>query len=192
MKISRGFTLIELMVTVAVLAVLAAYAVPSFQELIRSRRLSTAVNELSTAMAVARAEAVRRGVRVTLCRSSTSANALPTCDTGSGAWSDGWVVFVNTDGDAPPVIDAGEEILRRGGPMNTTTLVAQATADVANAVTYRADGTARLDSNQPANGVLRVCSPDSTSDNARDIRLRPGGRVTVSRVTSSGCAAPSV
>jgi type IV fimbrial biogenesis protein FimT len=193
MKSCRGVTLIELMIALAVMAILAAMAVPSFQNQIRSSRLSTAANDLSSALALARAESIRRGARVTVCRSSTASNALPTCDTGGGAWTDGWVVFVNTDADTPPAIDAGEEILRRGGPMNTATLVTQTTADVANAITYRPDGSARLDNNQYANGVLRVCAAGGAADNARDLRLRPGGRVVVNRVTSAGCAAaPSV
>jgi len=193
MKYSRGFTLVELMVTLAVLAILATLAIPSFQEVIRSSRLSTAANDLSSAMALARSEAVRRGARVTLCRSSTYSEALPVCDTGSGSWSDGWVLFVNADADAPPVLDAGEEILRRGGPMNTNTLMTQTTSDVADAVTYRPDGSARLDNSQPANGVLRICSAGGASNNARDLRLRPGGRVVVSKITSSGClATPSL
>jgi len=193
MKFNRGFTLIELMVTLAVLGILATLAAPSFQNLIRSTRLSTAANDLSSAMALARAEAIRRGARVTLCRSSTSANALPTCDTGGGAWTDGWVLFVNSDADTPPAIDAGEEILRRGGPMNVATLSVQTTADVANSVTYRPDGMARLDNNRPANGIVRVCAPELPSNNVRDMRLRPGGRVVVSKNTVAGCAtAPSV
>ncbi|KAA3650119.1 MAG: prepilin-type N-terminal cleavage/methylation domain-containing protein [Proteobacteria bacterium] len=193
MKSNRGVTLIELMVTVAVVAILAAFAVPSFQELIRSSRLSTAANDLSTALALARGEAIRRGGRVTLCRSSTATNATPVCDTGGGSWGDGWVLFVNADADTPPAIDAGEEILRRGDAVNGNTLVIQTTADVASSVTYRPDGTARLDNNQLTNGVLRVCAPGGSNSNARDLRLRPGGRVIVSRMTSAGCsAAPTV
>ena len=188
MKPIRGMTLIELMITIAVASILMTLAVPTFLEAIRTSRLSTAANELSTALALARGEAVRRGARVTLCRSSTWDAVLPTCDTGGGAWTDGWVLFVNGDSDVPPVIDGGEEILRRGQAFDGMLRVLT-TADFASALTYRPDGSARLDNNQFVNGVLRICSPGGATNNARDLRVRPGGRVSVQRATSAGCAA---
>ena len=61
MKVCRGFTLLELMVAIAVLAVLATIGVPSFQNLIQNNRVTTQTNELVTALTFARAEAVKRG-----------------------------------------------------------------------------------------------------------------------------------
>jgi type IV fimbrial biogenesis protein FimT len=61
MKFCRGFTLLELMVTVAVLAILLTVGVPSFRDLIQNNRVTTQTNELVTALNFARAEAVKRG-----------------------------------------------------------------------------------------------------------------------------------
>jgi len=83
---SRGFTLLELMVTVAVGGVLLTLGVPSFVDVVRNNRAATNVNELTTAFSIARSESIRRGWNVSVCRSSNGA----TC---SGAWSDGWIVF---------------------------------------------------------------------------------------------------
>lgn len=80
-----GFTLIELMVTISVLAILLGVGVPSFQATIQGNRISTSANDLVAALQFARSEAVRRGVNVTVC----SSNDQATC---SGAWSDGWIV----------------------------------------------------------------------------------------------------
>jgi type IV fimbrial biogenesis protein FimT len=61
MKFCRGFTLLELMAAIAVLAILATVGIPSFQTLIQNNRVTTQTNELVTALTFARAEAVKRG-----------------------------------------------------------------------------------------------------------------------------------
>lgn len=89
-----GFTLIELMVTLSVLALLLGIGVPSFQATIQGNRITTTANDLVAALQFARSEAVRRGVNVTLCAS----NDQTTC---SGAWTDGWVVRGPVAADPP-------------------------------------------------------------------------------------------
>ncbi len=89
-----GFTLVELMVTLSVLAVLLGVGVPSFQATIRGNRITATANDLVAALQFARSEAVRLGVNVTLCPS----NNQTTC---SGAWTDGWVVRGPVAADPP-------------------------------------------------------------------------------------------
>lgn len=84
----RGFTLVELAVTLAVAAILLALATPSFAELLRRNRLAAANNELVTALQIARAEALRRGRPVSVCASSDERSCA-----GSKDWATGWVVF---------------------------------------------------------------------------------------------------
>ena len=84
----RGFTLVELAVTLAVAAILLALATPSFAELLRRNRLAAANNELVTALNVARAEALRRGRPVAVCATSDQRSCA-----GSNDWTTGWVVF---------------------------------------------------------------------------------------------------
>ncbi|MCL2308099.1 MAG: GspH/FimT family pseudopilin [Proteobacteria bacterium] len=91
---NRGFTLIELMVTLSVLAILLAIAAPSFSELIMNNRLATAVNEVQSALNFARAEAVTRRQSVTVCISSDGAS----CST-TGHWQDGLLVYTAVAGD---------------------------------------------------------------------------------------------
>jgi len=103
----QGVTLVELLITLIVLGVLIAVAVPSFERMIRSNRLVAETHELLGNLNLARSEATRRGVNVTLCPSSDG-NA---CANGTD-WSGGWLMAVdNAGGSASPQLG---EILRRG------------------------------------------------------------------------------
>lgn len=98
-----GFTLIELMVTIAVVAVLAAIAFPSFQSTIRSSRVSSTNNEVLGLLSLARSEAIRSNRGGGVCGSSDGAS----CD---GGWSGGMLAFADANGDG--ALSAGETVLR--------------------------------------------------------------------------------
>jgi type IV fimbrial biogenesis protein FimT len=88
-KFQTGFTLVELMVTLAVAGIVVSLATPSFNEMIANSRLTSAANELVGALSYARSEAVKRGVNVVmLSRSGTD-----------GVWESGWDVFVDANDD---------------------------------------------------------------------------------------------
>lgn len=84
---SSGFTLIELIVTVSIAAILMAMAIPSFVETIKSNRLTTYANEFVAALNMARSEAIKRGVQVTMRRKGAT----------SQVWEEGWDIFVDSD-----------------------------------------------------------------------------------------------
>lgn len=92
----RGFTLVELMVTLAVAAILATLAVPAMQNFIAARTVQAQADELASALRLARSEALKRGVEVSVCAAkATDASACA----GSSAWINGWVVFADRDHD---------------------------------------------------------------------------------------------
>ena len=95
-----GFTLIELVVTLAIAGSLLAIAVPNFITFVQNSRLTSQANDFVTALNYARSEAIKRGVRTTVCSRATDA----TC-AGSTTWDTGWLVFVDCNSDG--VVDAG-------------------------------------------------------------------------------------
>jgi type IV fimbrial biogenesis protein FimT len=157
-----GFTLIELMITLVLVAILATIGVPNFMNLIANNRLTTQANELVSSLNLARSEAIKRNTRVTVCRSDTGTSC-------SGTWSNGWIVFVDTG--AAGSVDAGDEILRvRNGVTNGMSL----TAGAVNAVQFQALG---LSTQTDFTLSVTNCS----GDNKRLINVATSGRVSTTK-----------
>lgn len=130
----QGFTLIELMITIAIAAILLTVAVPGMQNFIIENRMTTLSNELVTDLLVAKSEAVRRSVRVAVCVRNTAGDA---CNVG-GSWTDGWIAF--TDANSNGIVDAGETVLKVHAPMPTGVVMTAPTISTPNIVTYSPSG----------------------------------------------------
>lgn len=112
-----GFTLIELMVTLAVAAIVLLIAIPNYQAMVMSNRIASQANQVITALNYARSEAVKRGATATAC----SSNGGTSC-AGNTDWSTGWLVYV--DANANNTVDAGELLrswpsLKGGNTLNS-------------------------------------------------------------------------
>lgn len=101
----QGFTLIEVLMTTSIAAIMLSIAAPNFTTLIKNTRMTSAVNEFIGVLYLSRSEAIKRGKTVTLCKSSNGTACITT-----GNWEQGWVVFEDKNNDA--VIDVGEDVIR--------------------------------------------------------------------------------
>jgi len=105
MKKNSGFTLLELMITMGLIAIVMAIGIPSMTSFIQNDRLTTQINTLVGHLSYARSEAVKRSQQVGVCVSSNTTSC-----TGGTNWESGWLIYVDSNGDGS--FTGGEEILR--------------------------------------------------------------------------------
>ncbi|MBA2408604.1 MAG: GspH/FimT family pseudopilin [Gammaproteobacteria bacterium] len=166
-----GFTLVELVVALAVAAILLTIAIPSFQTLIQSNRMAANANEFIAALNLARSEAIKRGVAVTLCKDGGSASA---CNNAAN-WEAGWIVFSDLNGDG--VVDAGDEVLRVY-PALDSGYTFNGNNNVTNRVTYNRRG-------MGTNGTLVMCDDRGFGEHARAIGIARTGRAQAEHATEA-------
>ena len=107
----KGLTLIELLVTLAIAAILSTLAAPSIKEFIVRSRMTNVANEFSGAVLRARNEAVSHNICTSMCMSSTAADSSPKCVASGEDWQQGWVVFMNPTCDSSTVQPDSENLL---------------------------------------------------------------------------------
>ena len=94
MKTTAGFTVTELMITLAVIAVMTGLAAPAFTDFVKNERLVDEANSFILAFILARTESIKRNRRVTLCKSANPDAVTPACTTaGDSNWEDGYIMF---------------------------------------------------------------------------------------------------
>src|SRR5581483_7144807 len=117
----RGFTLFELMVSIMILALLVGLAVPTFRTITANSRTSAATNNLASALAVARSEALRQSTTVSICPSGNQ----QTCDVSvTPDWTNGWIAF--TDVNADGALGAGDTLIQAWPSAGPTMTVSSA------------------------------------------------------------------
>lgn len=170
----RGFTLLELMMAIAVLAVVVGFAAPNFLSTIRANRIVTDNNELISTLVFARSEAIKRGRRVTICPSADQA----TCST-TGAWEQGWIAFLDVTN--PGTVDGGDTVLQVWEALDSTTV--RAAGSFSDWVSFLASGETRA---TPGNSdSFRVCGEDGDIETARTINVGLLGHPSTQKGTVS-------
>jgi type IV fimbrial biogenesis protein FimT len=147
---SRGFTLTELIVTVAVAAIVLTVGVPSFQQMMLNNRTAVHTNDFLGSLNQARGEAIKRGVgwRVVMCP-GTAAGCSGT------AWGNGWIVFVDGDADQNGILnqttdnngqwDNGEQLLQVHEALGSNnTLTSNMTDNSTAYISFQSDGSSRV------------------------------------------------
>jgi len=146
-----GFTLVELMVTLAVGATLVGLAVPGIRDFIRNNRLSGGVNDMLHSLQVARTEAIKRqNGNVVWCGTANPSAANPTCDYATLA---GWIVFQDTNGNWQH--DANEPVIERHDVLDSSITVKTDAAD--RIVSYSPSGFANPAGARSPVGTILLC-----------------------------------
>jgi type IV fimbrial biogenesis protein FimT len=169
-----GFTLVELMITVAIVGIVASIGVPSFQEMLNQNRASSLANELATSLNLARSEAIKRGAQVSVCKSGNVTASSPTCSTAA-SWKDGWLIFVDK-GTAGTFDNGSDTRLKVGQPSNSNANINGYT-NFANYVAYLPSGMSK--GNSLPNGSLDIC----VDGVQRSIKINSTGRSRLSKGT---------
>jgi len=105
---TRGFTLYELLLTLALVGIVLATGLPAFDNMLARHRQTIEINALFHALHLARKESIMRRKVVSLCPSEDGLSCTASTD-----WSAGWIMFENRDRDSPPRVDTGETVLRK-------------------------------------------------------------------------------
>jgi len=169
-NLKKGFTLIELMITIVIVVVLLSLAGPAFIETIRNNRIQVSADNLFTSLIVARSEALKRNQPVVICK-STNGTACVT----SGEWEQGWLTFA--DEDADNTLDGGEPIIKVNGALSNG-LTLRTGSNFTNRVVYRQDGT----SSQVDTFVL--CDTEANLEAAREVVVSSVGRPRLVKTTA--------
>ena len=170
-----AFTLVELLVALAIAALLAMMAVPSFHDWLAAYQLANHAKHLAETMARARTEAVRRGHRVNLCKSPGGGGCAD-----QGDWAAGFLVYVDINHDGR--IDDGEPVLQTEGAAPRGITVS-ANRPLDDYVSYTSLGQARMLNGALQMGTFTLCR---SGQRALQVVLANSGRVRV-ETTSDPC-----
>jgi type IV fimbrial biogenesis protein FimT len=180
MKPQAGFTMIELLVVIMIVSILMGVGVPSYKYVTSSNRLSAEVNGLLGDMQLARSEAIKQGLSVTVCASQDQASCSKSSD-----WSSGWIVF--TDLGDVGVRDGDEPILRTGKALHPGDKLLD-TAGTLSSATFNRAGFLSF-TGLPVDGVtLTLHDEQANADHTRCLWIASQGLMsTQTPATDAGC-----
>lgn len=164
----RGFTLLEALAALGILAIIMTLAMPFYQDTLRNQQLSDAANNVVTALQLARAEALKRQTRVAVC-----AHARSLC-APSSVWNEGWVVAVDDNRDQ---LWRGDDLIVRqfGGDHPAVRIFSSR----AGAIIFDAGGRSA-----GSNTTLTICHPEAMQ--AHRVVLNNAGRMRTERTSRTG------
>ena len=180
---SNGFTILELMITIAVIAILTGVAIPSFNITLKNNRLVNKSNDIVTAMNFARQTAIGRGVVTFVCHSNNADTSTPTCDGGSSSdWNTGVIIY---SAPARTIVTGerdyvdGSDVLVQQFDFNDDDEITITQADNNDYVSFRSNGLLFDDSDEL---IFTVCD-NRTGETGRMVRVSIAGKISTQETT---------
>ena len=170
MRTQNGFTLVEFMATLAVATVLLGIGAPAVGRLVDSARCSTALSRLTTSLATARIEAIRRNRPVSVCPSSTGQSCR-----SDRRWDGGWIVFVD-DGSGQPA--GPDSVIERADATGRLAIAATVGRPL---VRYQPDGWSA-----GTNSTIRICTT-GREELVATVTINNSGRTRSERFANTPC-----
>jgi type IV fimbrial biogenesis protein FimT len=164
----KGFTTIELLITLSILGFLTSMGLPSFIETINNTRLTTHANELVSSLNFARSEAIKRNTRVYVANTDGSDNN----------WEGGWVVFIDDDDDK--AFDKTKDILLKEYSPLESNYTLRTGGNIKNWLVYLSTGLYQTSTGR-LNDSFRLCTMEKNKNKSRKITLNSIGRTRVTK-----------
>jgi type IV fimbrial biogenesis protein FimT len=174
-----GFTLLELMMGMVLLAVLITLGAGSLRPLWQKYQLQGQAEDLLSSMFLARSEALKRGVRATVCVSKDGVQCQNT-----GNWEQGWLVFEDTDGNA---LRSAQEPLLQSHAALALGVVASGNPTVAHYVSYAPTGRSLFITGGFQSGSITMCRTSSTPAQGWKLVINALGQTSLNKVTLTNC-----
>jgi type IV fimbrial biogenesis protein FimT len=177
---ARGFTLVELLTVLAVVAVLVSVSLPALGTAADSVKLSSASNAFFSSLHLARSEAINRHGRVVLCKSPDGLSCAE-----HGGWQQGWLMFHDANNNA--ALDGGESVIQRAEALDAS-LRLTGNLNVSKYISFAPSGAAKLVSGGFQAGTLTACRLSAEGGEARQIILNAVGRPRLVKTSVAICA----
>lgn len=177
MRTFHGLTLVELIVTIAVFAIVLTVGVPSFLELVQNGRLRSANQAMTASLWLARSEAIKRGFRVALCPSLDGLQ----CSTGA-SWEQGWIIFEDRNNNNQ--MDVNEQLLQSSAASEGLTM--SASAALANSIAFTPAGRPMDGTGNSQSGAIVFCDSRGFAPHTRALLLSKAGALNTRVASDAG------
>lgn len=168
---NRGFTVPEIIITLGVISILLALGVPGLSSTIKNNRLAGTLNNMITDIHFARSEAVKRDVRVIMCRTRDPNRDIPVCNGDDKNWTSGYFIFADDGNYVNKTYDDGTDVLLRRGQAAASGVIMRTNAAWNHYLEFNPSGTTN------ENGYtaeMSICD-DRGPEKGRHIFVAPSG-----------------